>query len=571
MLLFGFINCFSQTRSNINIYEIDSLISAYQMQTVVEKLGYLNQADITPKNVHLHLKLTEALEVADYNETALNNSLKLLNTYPLKPGEKAKLYLINARLYEKSGNRELTKRSLDNCYLMLNKSPDEIVQQWHVRMSSYYRVFFPEKKDSAIYYAKKSLNFKTGEVASAYFLNAFLSDKFEDKVYYLQKSIDHYLKINNKRLEGTMYLNIAKAYLSNGNLKKYEFYTWKGIEILKKLRSFDDKVSVYRTLKEFYTIKQDYKKVSLYGDSLMTAQKKLDSVYNFTAISLLEKKYQNENLQSEISRVNELVKQKEKTEKIEKSKNWILTILSLILFFFIMVVGYMTIKINIKRKNLAQKSLLLEEKNTKLDNLAKYNSLLLKETNHRVKNNLAMLSGIIRIQINRSEDPRLVSKLTEIVGRINSISLIHKNLYHTENFSKVNIREIINEIIISQNNFASPLLINKIQTNIDEIQIEIEKMLPLTLIVNELLTNSIKYALRTDEDYVKLSIKYLTSSNEIMLCLEDSGEGFDLQHIVSKKESMGLQLVTLLSEQLDGNLNFVKNSDSFSVTLSFKV
>lgn len=571
LFLFGIPKSFCQNKNDISIGKIDSLINAHQYNQVVLDLSYLNKDNLKSNEIPLYIKFIEALEKADFNEIALQNSIEFLNKKFINNHLKSKLHIINARLYEKAGNGINTKKSLDSSYKNFDRNtPDEIIQEWNVRMASYYRVFFDTKDDSALYYAQKALKFNAGEIGSAYFLNAFLADNLEEQVSYFQKSIEYFEKVNDIPALGGMYINLAEAYFDHDQFKLYEENLLKGINILKKQNNLDDKVNLYETLKDYYNYKQNYKYALLYSDSLIVAQKKVDSVYNFTAVSLLERKYENENLQEEISRAKELINQKVKTEKAERTKSSILTLLFGISLIFIGIVIHLIFRIRIKHKKLSLKSVLLNDRNAELRKLAKYNALLMKETNHRVKNNLAMLAGIIRIKISRTDNPEFIKKLTEIEGRINSIASIHKNLYQSDNYAELNIKSVLFEIIDNQKHMVNPDLKENIHFSIEDFQLDMSKMLPLTLIVNELLTNSVKYALKSTEDYIKIVLKHNVHNATIELNIEDSGSGFDFSVENTETQSVGVYLVKLLARQLKAELTFKKGHDSFCTRLIFK-
>ena len=182
--------------------------------------------------------------------------------------------------------------------------------------------------------------------------------------------------------------------------------------------------------------------------------------------------------------------------------------------------------------------------------------VLLREIHHRVTNNLQTISSLLRLQMRIIDDDRYSEIFSDIQNRIQVISLVHEKLYRSKDMANIDINDYINSLIkvILQSHGATTgrILVNVEHT---DISFDIDKAVTCGLIVNELVSNAVKYAFpdrRSGE--VRIAIHPL-SDNEIELIVSDNGIGMQEDLDIKKVESLGLQLVVILSEeQLKGKI-----------------
>ena len=193
----------------------------------------------------------------------------------------------------------------------------------------------------------------------------------------------------------------------------------------------------------------------------------------------------------------------------------------------------------------------------------KQNELLFKELSHRVQNNLQQIISILTLQINSSESLEVNAFLEDTINRIGSISLIHKTLQNSSNVGKVNLNIFLNSLTKGYKGVNEKVNFEVVCTK--DIEFEVDKLAPLALILNELITNSIKHAFKDVND-AKISIKL--EERELMhFTYEDNGSGF-VQDKVSN--SVGTKLIHILSKtQLRGEL-FVDADKRYFFSLSFE-
>jgi len=183
--------------------------------------------------------------------------------------------------------------------------------------------------------------------------------------------------------------------------------------------------------------------------------------------------------------------------------------------------------------------------------------LLLSEIHHRVKNNMQIASSLLRIQSRRSDDPTTRSILDDSRNRISAMALIHETLYKPANLSSVSLKEYIDELTI--NLFDSCGVDSDritLLTDVDSISLNIETATPCGLIINELVTNSLKHAFPDRRlGVIALSLKRNENAGGYLLTVADNGIGLAEGVDIRQTRSLGLQLVVNLTEnQLQGTL-----------------
>jgi two-component sensor histidine kinase len=180
--------------------------------------------------------------------------------------------------------------------------------------------------------------------------------------------------------------------------------------------------------------------------------------------------------------------------------------------------------------------------------------ILLKEIHHRVKNNMQVISSILKLQAGYLQDKNTIAVLNECRNRINSMALIHASLYMQKDFSNVHFPTYVNNI--ATNLKQSYVAVDKqidLNLQIHDLNMHIDDAIPCGLIINEILSNAFKYAfLNTNTG--KINIKVQLGEGNIMLVLSDNGCGFPSDVDYKNTQSLGLQLVNSLVAQLSGNM-----------------
>jgi len=192
---------------------------------------------------------------------------------------------------------------------------------------------------------------------------------------------------------------------------------------------------------------------------------------------------------------------------------------------------------------------------------------LLREIHHRVKNNLQVIISLLNLGASQSEDPRVLQQLEECGERIRSIAMIHERLYHSEDLSHIDFRSYIQSLISELFGMYSTGDRIACKTHIDAITLNIETAVPCGLILNELLTNALKHAFPENKRGV-IEIVFKRQKDRYVLTFRDNGIGLPRVSRSQGPKSMGLQLVEILTKQLEGKIR-VERKQGTTFRISF--
>ncbi|MBD2490292.1 histidine kinase dimerization/phosphoacceptor domain -containing protein [Aulosira sp. FACHB-615] len=186
--------------------------------------------------------------------------------------------------------------------------------------------------------------------------------------------------------------------------------------------------------------------------------------------------------------------------------------------------------------------------------------ILLKEVHHRVKNNLQIVSSLLELQSQTLIDPEVIRVFQDSQNRIDSISLIHKNLYTSPNIGQLDvvdyIQSLATSILISYQNGLERI---ELKTDIAPISINIDQAIACGLILNELISNSLKHAFPKDQKGI-ITITLEKNHHHIKMSIQDNGVGIPNDLDWRNSNSLGLSLVSdLVTEQLEGSITLERN------------
>jgi two-component sensor histidine kinase len=186
-----------------------------------------------------------------------------------------------------------------------------------------------------------------------------------------------------------------------------------------------------------------------------------------------------------------------------------------------------------------------------LDDTNQQNVLLLKEVHHRVKNNLNMIASIVGLHSNTLEGKEQ-EEMLKTQNRIESIAIVHEMLYRHENFAQINFERYmkqLSKLLLSTYASNKQITIN-IKSNTQYLPLEI--MVQLGIMVNEFITNSIKYAFPNNEGKINISLSH--TEDGYLLIYQDNGIGHETPQALLKHKSLGIKLINLTAKQLKGSV-----------------
>lgn len=207
----------------------------------------------------------------------------------------------------------------------------------------------------------------------------------------------------------------------------------------------------------------------------------------------------------------------------------------------------------------------------KLQKIIEERESLLYEIHHRVKNNLAVITGLLDLQSTQTNSKEAREILSECTNRIQSIATLHEKLYETGDFSSVHLRKYIRELV---NYLVQTLTTHdkEITTNlaVDSISLPTAKAVPLALILNETVTNSFKHGFEGQQKGT-LDIELKHDETTISLRITDNGVGLPEDLEIENLNSLGLRLIDTLCTQLDGNYRFENQNPGTMFFLQFEL
>jgi two-component sensor histidine kinase len=188
--------------------------------------------------------------------------------------------------------------------------------------------------------------------------------------------------------------------------------------------------------------------------------------------------------------------------------------------------------------------------------------VLLKEVHHRVKNNMQVISSLLNIQADSVMDERFVTLLTESQQRIKSMALIHENLYRSDNLLEIDFHQYIEMLANGLMRFYRfDNLALRLELDVVDVFLDIDTAVPCGLIINELVSNALKHAFkgRTGTGVIRITFQITPDGTHYRFSVSDDGIGLPADMDIRQSSSMGLEIVRILTEQLDGHWTCVSD------------
>ena len=195
--------------------------------------------------------------------------------------------------------------------------------------------------------------------------------------------------------------------------------------------------------------------------------------------------------------------------------------------------------------------------------------ILLREVHHRIKNNITSIGNLLSIHANSISNPEALSILQDAIGRVHSIALIYNKLLLTDDYQDISVKKYFEDLIDAVVNIFSQSTSIVIEKRIDDFELDVKRIFPLGTIVNELLTDSLKYAF-IGKNSGLIIIKLEKKGNHIALTIKDNGNGLPKGFDVNESNGLGLMLVKMLCQQLGATFKIESERGTCS-TIEFDV
>jgi two-component system, sensor histidine kinase PdtaS len=407
-----------------------------------------------------------------------------------------------------------------------------------------------------------------------YFGNLYAEQKkWANSENYYNKSLKIYNNSNNKNGIATIYKNLATIQIKQKKWYEAKENTFKSLKISKLIKKTDLTKENYYNLYLIYKNENEFKKSAQYlenyhllKDSLYSEETKRKALQSHLQYDF-DKKHLTDSISFAKEKENAIIdeRNKQKIQLLEyenlQKQNKVNSIILASTIGFLLILSvfiYLLFKRFKKEKNL---TLELEES-------VKERDLLNKEIHHRVKNNLQIISSLLNMQKDNLEDKELINALQQSQNRIQAMALIHEKLYQSGNLKDVKLSEYFENLL---NYFAETYQfeLKNIQYKIDlpAIFINADKLIPLGLIANEIVLNSVKYAFN-DRENGKIKIMGNVVNSKIFIIFEDDGVGLPENWQEKSKNSLGMNLINGISRQLKGT-STIESVNGTKISLSF--
>lgn len=213
-----------------------------------------------------------------------------------------------------------------------------------------------------------------------------------------------------------------------------------------------------------------------------------------------------------------------------------------------------------------------EDKIKQLEALLNEKVTLLKEVYHRVKNNFQVIISLINLQVETIDDPLAKKILIESNNRIKAMVLVHEQLYQSANLAEIEMKTYINELLqYPIDAYAVDIEQIKLLMDVDPIFLAVDSAVVCGLIINELVSNAIKYAfLNNNTGHITVSLKSL--NDKVFLTVKDSGVGLPDAFEMKSEKTLGMRLVANLAKQLGGDVVVTNDHGAvFVITFTHKL
>jgi two-component sensor histidine kinase len=200
--------------------------------------------------------------------------------------------------------------------------------------------------------------------------------------------------------------------------------------------------------------------------------------------------------------------------------------------------------------------------------MLKEKEILLAEVFHRVKNNMNIITSLLNLKKGMSDSEEVKNALEDCRNRVFSMALVHQSVYNNNDIVELNFKDYIEKLAMElKNSFGDDKNV-EVFLKAEDIKLDLSNAIPCGLILNELITNSFKYA-KSENKKLKIEIKLKKVNNTIEIEIRDNGKGLP-EKILKSEQSLGMELIKSLSEQINGIYSF-KNDNGLVFNLVFSL
>ncbi|MDW3646377.1 MAG: sensor histidine kinase [Bacteroidia bacterium] len=540
----------------LNAFKNDS---AHQVLCgILDELSQNGQLN-SPFALQVRLRDAEALEKSHQDEKAINKLLLLVEDAKSQRqwDVLSNAHLSLARLHEKMERMKPCHEALKRAarFIKLHKLAN-IYPRLCIRQSSYYRIF--GKRDSAIFFAKEVI--RTAPMAGLFedlavgnlLMGLLLWDNnFQKTVTYFQAAGRQWRKIEDYSGYQAVMSNLSRLYLKKGMAKEALVYNDSSLYVagLAADNGSAEKQMYFLTLLDrakIFEMQGQYDSAFYYsqkGHALELANLKHS---NHQKIIEIDARYNYEKKTQEL-------KEQENLLTHEKERKEILIRLIIFGLFCLGVITYYYLSLKKANKKMKLQAADIRRVNKDLSNALQHQIDLQGEVHHRVKNNLQLIIGLLELQKGEIKNPQALQNMEAMSNRIFSMAAIHDLLYQQLGSELIRFEEYASKLCKHFQEMSGYTKLTKFNISEGEHIFNIETLMPLGIILNELLTNSLKYASGYTEQ-LEVKIKIEEQLEGFKLIYADNGPGFPEGSLAAREGGLGSYLLKSMTKQLQGTM-----------------
>lgn len=382
-----------------------------------------------------------------------------------------------------------------------------------------------------------------GNIANVYVIQG----DYNKAIGFYSKSLKIKQEKNDKLgiLSGS--LNLGDTYIDMKEYAIAEQYLNTALDITNEIGVMHFKKEIYNSFSKLYAAQKKFEKAYYYQKLNTEIRDTLFNVDRTKQIAEIQTKYETEKNENKI----ELLDKENKVKEARLTKKQFQTNVLIIGVVVVLIFSFVLYK---KQKSQKRANIQLEAQKGIIEKSNQEKEVLLKEVHHRVKNNLQIISSLLNLQSRKVKDPNVAEALKDGRNRVKAMALIHQKLYMKENFGKVDLKDYLEGICENLfQSYGDPDQV-KLKFDIHSVQLNVDRSIFLGLIVNEVITNALKYAF-TERESGWIRIGLNEKDENIELVVKDNGIGMPTDFNMKNPEKFGLQLVKTFVQKLNGTLN----------------
>ncbi|MEL6140392.1 MAG: sensor histidine kinase, partial [Bacteroidota bacterium] len=531
------------------------------LQIVEASLAMLEDADALRTPIALRLRLLRERTIErrqDFGEV-MDGLLKIVDdcqAYGM-PDVELETQLVLALIHEKMARGPSCKKDLDVALQLVKKHQlDSLFPHLAVRKASYHR--FYGTLDSAFYYAERA--HQEGELYNqidaqidGHMVLGILNYKIDfDKSYYHFREMGKlYLSQENYDGYSGQYSNLASLHFNHGQLEKALMLNDSAIYYnqIAQSRGLDDPSKIgYKYALQAKLLRALGQQDSAWHYLVKSHQLELEASKRNSAgkVAEIEARYADEKKEQQLTQQARLLQEE------KKAKQRLIGLVLLVLLFA-SILAYYYVRLHKANHQLEDQANQIAETNLELEQSLSLQIMLQGEIHHRVKNNLQVIISLLELQAEELTDPIARSRLASMSGRIYSMAAIHEILHRGKGNSLVNLPNYISKICDHFRYSLSSKDAVDIQLDLQEHDFSLETLMPLGIVINELLTNSLKYAVRPDRN-LQINVQFYLENDYFVFNYRDNGPGYATGSFTKREGSLGHYLLGSMARQLQGKM-----------------